>query len=207
VQSSNPQSFINRASIIAPASAGNGDKVTVLAAAEDAAQRARLTAQQEARPGCRAFATQDERQGAGDSSAGERAQRRCVHQAMSIFKQTRPVSNSRFPGKLVGVQAPQEGADPGVAIPMSGVAPGPTTSTLRTRHVGLCPDGISLRISPAISGIRSQTSHGASWSRVDLVFFFPDISHVGMYVGDGLMLDAPTFGQPVQIRRSSGATT
>jgi peptidoglycan DL-endopeptidase CwlO len=32
------------------------------------------------------------------------------------------------------------------------------------------------------------------------VFFFPDISHVGMYVGDGLMLDAPTFGQPVQIQ-------
>ena len=32
------------------------------------------------------------------------------------------------------------------------------------------------------------------------MFFFPDISHVGLYVGDGLMLDAPTFGQPVQIQ-------
>jgi cell wall-associated NlpC family hydrolase len=41
---------------------------------------------------------------------------------------------------------------------------------------------------------RSQLEPG------DLVFFFPDISHVGLYVGNGLMLDAPTFGQPVQIQ-------
>ena len=34
----------------------------------------------------------------------------------------------------------------------------------------------------------------------DLVFFYPDIGHVGLYVGDGLMVDAPTFGQPVQIQ-------
>jgi cell wall-associated NlpC family hydrolase len=32
------------------------------------------------------------------------------------------------------------------------------------------------------------------------VFFFQDISHVGMYVGNGMMVDAPTFGQPVQIQ-------
>ena len=33
----------------------------------------------------------------------------------------------------------------------------------------------------------------------DLVFFFPDISHVGIYVGDGLMIDAPDFGVPVHV--------
>ena len=33
----------------------------------------------------------------------------------------------------------------------------------------------------------------------DLVFFFPDISHVGIYVGNGLMIDAPTFGVPVHV--------
>jgi peptidoglycan DL-endopeptidase CwlO len=41
---------------------------------------------------------------------------------------------------------------------------------------------------------RSQLEPG------DLVFFFADISHVGMYIGNGLMIDAPTFGQPVQIQ-------
>jgi cell wall-associated NlpC family hydrolase len=34
----------------------------------------------------------------------------------------------------------------------------------------------------------------------DLVFFFPDISHVGIYIGDGMMIDAPDFGQTVQVQ-------
>jgi hypothetical protein len=28
----------------------------------------------------------------------------------------------------------------------------------------------------------------------DLIFFYPDISHVGIYPGDGPMVDAPDFG-------------
>jgi cell wall-associated NlpC family hydrolase len=31
------------------------------------------------------------------------------------------------------------------------------------------------------------------------VFFFPDISHVGIYLGDGLMVDAPDFGEVVRV--------
>jgi cell wall-associated NlpC family hydrolase len=42
---------------------------------------------------------------------------------------------------------------------------------------------------------RSQLQPG------DLVFFFPDISHVGMYIGNGLMVDAPDFGQDVMVQR------
>jgi peptidoglycan DL-endopeptidase CwlO len=34
----------------------------------------------------------------------------------------------------------------------------------------------------------------------DLVFFFEDESHVGIYIGDGLMVDAPTEGQNVQVQ-------
>ena len=33
----------------------------------------------------------------------------------------------------------------------------------------------------------------------DLVFFYPDISHVGIYIGDGLMVDAPDFGLTVRV--------
>jgi cell wall-associated NlpC family hydrolase len=33
----------------------------------------------------------------------------------------------------------------------------------------------------------------------DLVFFGADISHVGIYVGNGLMLDAPNSGAVVRI--------
>jgi cell wall-associated NlpC family hydrolase len=34
----------------------------------------------------------------------------------------------------------------------------------------------------------------------DLVFFFSDISHVGIYIGDGLMVDAPSTGENVQVQ-------
>jgi cell wall-associated NlpC family hydrolase len=34
----------------------------------------------------------------------------------------------------------------------------------------------------------------------DLVFFFADISHVGIYLGNGLMVDAPSTGQDVQVQ-------
>jgi cell wall-associated NlpC family hydrolase len=33
----------------------------------------------------------------------------------------------------------------------------------------------------------------------DLVFFFADISHVGLYIGNGLMVDAPSSGQVVRV--------
>jgi len=32
------------------------------------------------------------------------------------------------------------------------------------------------------------------------VFFFADISHVGLYLGGGFMLDAPQTGELVQIQ-------
>jgi cell wall-associated NlpC family hydrolase len=35
----------------------------------------------------------------------------------------------------------------------------------------------------------------------DLVFFFADISHVGIYIGNGLMVDAPSTGQQVQVQQ------
>jgi peptidoglycan DL-endopeptidase CwlO len=34
----------------------------------------------------------------------------------------------------------------------------------------------------------------------DLVFFYADISHVGIYLGDGLMVDAPDFGEVVEVQ-------
>jgi peptidoglycan DL-endopeptidase CwlO len=32
------------------------------------------------------------------------------------------------------------------------------------------------------------------------VFFYADVSHVGMYIGNGLMVDAPDFGEVVQVQ-------
>ncbi|GAB4082042.1 C40 family peptidase [Modestobacter muralis] len=51
---------------------------------------------------------------------------------------------------------------------------------------------------------RSQATMGREVSRAelqpgDLVFFYDPISHVGLYIGDGQMVHARTFGQPVAV--------
>ena len=61
-------------------------------------------------------------------------------------------------------------------------------------------EGISL---PHYTG--DQWNSGMHVSRAnlepgDLVFFFADISHVGIYLGNNLMVDAPSTGQDVQVQ-------
>ncbi|MGY1748002.1 C40 family peptidase [Modestobacter sp. SYSU DS0511] len=51
---------------------------------------------------------------------------------------------------------------------------------------------------------RGQATMGTAVSRAelqpgDLVFFYSPVSHVGMYVGNGKMVHAPTFGSPVVV--------
>jgi cell wall-associated NlpC family hydrolase len=199
LQSSNPQSFINRASIMLQLQQENGDKVTVLAAAEDAAERARLTAQQEARRAAQ-LATQM-------NAKVQAIQRResvlngaAFTQAMSIFKQTGQYPNFTIPGNSVGVQALRfaltRRGDPYV---WGGAGPNDFDCSGLVMWA-YAQVGISL---PHFTGDQWNSGEHISRSQLepgDLVFFFPDISHVGMYVGDGLMIDAPTFGQPVQIQ-------
>jgi len=51
---------------------------------------------------------------------------------------------------------------------------------------------------------RSQSTMGTQVTRSellpgDLVFFYTPISHVGLYIGDGMMVHARTFGSPVAV--------
>jgi cell wall-associated NlpC family hydrolase len=199
LQSSNPQSFISRASIMLQLQRENGDKVTVLAAAEAAASRARLTAQQQARKATVLAAEM--------RTKVQAIQRResilngaAFTRAMAIFKQTGQYPNFKIPGNSVGVQALRfaltKRGDPYV---WGGGGPNvfDCSGLVMWAYAQV---GISL---PHFTGDQWNSGQHISRSQLepgDLVFFFPDISHVGMYVGNGLMLDAPTFGQPVQIQ-------
>ena len=199
LESSNPQSFVNRASIMLQLQQENGDKVDVLAAAEAAAERARLTAQQQAARAAQLAAQMkirvqkiQSRENVLNSAA--------FSQAMVVFKQTGNYPDFTIPGNSIGVQALKYAltrrGDPYV---WGGAGPDDfDCSGLVMWAYGKV--GISL---PHYTGDQWNSGEHVSRSQLepgDLVFFYADISHVGLYVGDGLMVDAPTFGQPVQIQ-------
>src|SRR3954452_20930501 len=59
--------------------------------------------------------------------------------------------------------------------------------------------GIAL---PHSSSMQSTMGTPVAYSDLqpgDLVFFYSPVSHVGMYIGNGQMVPASTYGQPVQV--------
>ncbi len=201
LQSSNPQAFLDRASIMLQLQQENGTKVNLLAAAEAAAQRAQLAAAQET--------VQAEKLTAAMSGTVAAIQAKenvlnsaAYKQAFAQFRQTGKYPAINVPGgNSIGVQALRwaltRQGDPyiwGAAGPNEFDCSGLVMWAYA--HVGISLDhytGDQWNEGEHIS--RSQLEPG------DLVFFFPDIGHVGMYVGDGMMIDAPTYGQPVQVQQ------
>lgn len=200
LQSSDPQAFANRASIMVQIQQENGDKVTDLASAEAAAERARLTAQQEASKAAVLAAQMNtkvhaiqRRENVLNSAAFARA--------MDVFKQTGKYPNVKIPdGNSIGLQALRwaltKRGDPYV---WGGSGPDvfDCSGLVMWAYAQV---GISL---PHFTGNQWNSGVHVSRSQLepgDLVFFFADISHVGLYVGDGLMLDAPQTGEVVQIQ-------
>jgi peptidoglycan DL-endopeptidase CwlO len=119
---------------------------------------------------------------------------------MAIYQQTGKYPPITVTGDSVGVQALRE-ALTRTGYPYVWGAAGPTAFDCSGLVMwAYAQIGISL---PHFTG--DQWNSGTHISRAqlepgDLVFFFPDIGHVGIYVGGGMMVDAPTFGQPVQVQ-------
>jgi len=199
LQSPDSQQLLNRASIMQQLAHEQTGTMSLLASAEGAANRAKqVSAQQAAR---------------ADQLAGAMAQKvsqmqakenvlnsSAFAQAMAIFQQTGHYPTPVITGDTLGEQALRF-AESKLGDPYVWGAAGPGSFDCSGlvmwsyAQVGISLDhftGDQWNEGEHIS--RSQLQPG------DLVFFFADISHVGMYVGNGLMIDAPTFGQPVQIQ-------
>ena len=200
LQSSDPQAFLDRASIMLQLQQENGTKVNLLAAAEAAAQRAQLAATQETVQAQKLTTTMSGKVAA--IQAKENVLNSAAYkQAFAQFRQTGKYPAINVPGgNSIGVQALRwaltRQGDPyvwGAAGPNEFDCSGLVMWAYA--HVGISLDhytGDQWNEGEHIS--RSQLEPG------DLVFFFPDIGHVGMYVGNGMMIDAPTYGQPVQVQ-------
>lgn len=198
LQSSNPQAILDRAAILTELQQENGDKIALVLSAKAAAQRARVQANLE------------ERQAAKLSAAmrGEVAKIKAKEailnsaaftKAMAIFRQTGHYPNIHVAGDSVGVQALRE-ALTRIGSPYVWGGAGPwdfDCSGLVMWAYGQI--GISL---PHFTGDLWNSGIHVSRAQLkpgDLIFFFADLGHVGIYINKTYMIDAPTFGIPVGI--------
>jgi cell wall-associated NlpC family hydrolase len=198
LQTTNPQEFLNQASIMLQLQAENGDKVSVVAAAEDAAQRARISAVQEQQKAQKLSAAMRSKVQA--IQAKENVLNSAAYkQAMAIFQQTGHYPDVPVTGNSIGVRALRFAlTKQGDEYVWGGAGPDvfDCSGLVMWAYAQV---GISL---PHFTGTQWNSGQHISRDEIqpgDLLFFY-NLDHVGLYVGDGLFLDAPTFGQPVQIQ-------
>jgi peptidoglycan DL-endopeptidase CwlO len=195
-----PEQFLNQASVVQELDNQAGMRLSTLQDDQLAAARAQATAKEE-------IATVDQLQAEINSKVSTIHAKLAVldssemSQAMAIFEQTGQYPNYTPPtGNSVEVTALRY-ALTRQGDPYVWAAAGPDEFDCSGLVVwAYAQEGISL---PHYTG--SLWDEGVHVSRADLqpgdlVFFFADISHVGIYIGNGLMVDAPSTGQVVQVQ-------
>ncbi len=195
----NPEQFLSQASTITELDQASGDEVSTLSNAEGTDQRARQTAGQQLATVQALEAAMNTRK-AAITARIDQVNSAAMKQAMAIFTQTGQHPDITIPtANTVGAQALAAAlsrrGDPYI---WGAAGPGEfDCSGLVVWAFG--QEGVTL---PHYTGdLWNSGVHipRADLEPGDLVFFFPDISHVGIYLGDGLMIDAPDFGETVRV--------
>jgi cell wall-associated NlpC family hydrolase len=198
---STASTLIGRAAFVQELQKENGDQVSQIAEGVAAAQRARASAEQQTRRAKQLTA----------QMAGKRRQAQgkinllnssVFKKAMAVFNQTGNYPNINIPtANTIGAQA-LRWALSRRGDPYVWGAAGPNAFDCSGLVLwAYAKVGISL---PHFTGDQWQMGVHVGKSQLqpgDLVFFYPDIGHVGLYIGNGLMVDAPDFGEDVQVQR------
>ncbi|HEX4060546.1 MAG TPA: C40 family peptidase [Streptosporangiaceae bacterium] len=200
ISSRNPQAVVGRASIMLQLDQEKGTQVDALTTAENAARRARLTAEQQQAVVNRLVKKLQSK------TNGIRARQNVLNgamysQAMATFSRTGQYPLIDVPGgNTVGEQA-LRWALTRRGYPYVWGAAGPKAfdcSGLVVWSYGMI--GIHLDHftgdlwNEGVHVSRSQLEPG------DLLFFY-DLDHVGIYIGGNEMVDAPDFGQDVMVQQ------
>jgi len=198
--SSEAQTVIDRAAIVQQLQHENGDRVSQLLAAEQAALRAQQTARQQSKRVGRLVSAMAVKKKTIQQKVSK-LNSAAFTKAMAIFQQTGQYPSINIPtGNSVGAQALRYAltrrGDPyvwGAAGPGAFDCSGLVMWAYAQVGISL-PHYTGAQWNVGIHVSRSQLEPG------DLVFFYADIGHVGLYIGNGLMVDAPDFGEPVQVQ-------
>jgi cell wall-associated NlpC family hydrolase len=195
-----PGQFLSQASAIAEMDQSSGVMVSTLSHQVEQALRDKETAQQQI---AAVNALENQMNGKKKLILAkiDKVNSASMKQAMDIFEQTGQYPKVTIPtANTVGAQALQA-AISRLGYPYIWGAAGPTTFDCSGLVMWAYQQvGISLphfTVSQYNSGVhvsRNDLEPG------DLVFFFPNISHVGMYIGNGMMIDAPNSGEDVKVQ-------
>jgi len=195
----NPEQFLSQASTITELDQSSGDEVSILSDEESQDQRARQTADQQLATAS-ALAAQLNGKKEAINAAIDQVNSAAMKQAMAIFTQTGQYPDITIPtANTVGAQA-LAAALSRRGDPYVWGAAGPGAFDCSGLVVwAFAQEAITL---PHYTG--DMWNSGLRIPRADLepgdlVFFFSDLSHVGIYLGNGLMVDAPDFGETVRI--------
>ena len=198
LQDSDPQVLLNQASIMAQLEAENGEKVSQVTSARTAANEALLAASQEAAQASKLTAAMAKQ--VAQIQGKENILNSSVYsQALSVFRQTGSYPNITVSGNTIGEQA-LRWALTRLGDEYVWGAAGPTTFDC---------SGLVLWAYAHV-GISLEHFTGDQWNEGehiplselqpgDLVFMY-GLDHVGIYAGNGEMIDAPSTGQVVQIQ-------
>ena len=194
-----PQQFLSQASAITELDQSSGMKVDTLSGEVAQALRDKQTADQQIAQVNAVEAQMNVKKKAIDAKI-DQVNSAAMKQAMAIFTQTGQYPKISIPtANTVGAEALQA-AITREGDPYVWGAAGPSAFDCSGLVVwAYAQEGIAL---PHYTGDLWNSGMHVARSDLepgDLVFFFPDISHVGIYVGDGLMIDAPDFGVPVHV--------
>ena len=201
LSATNPDQYLNQASIMTQLDQTNSTRVSNLQKAQAADQRAKETAQQQI---TRVTALETSMNSKKKQIQGEinKVNSATMTQAMAVFNQTGSYPDIPIPGGSGVAAKALQAALSKRGDPYIWGAAGPSSFDCSGLVLwAYAQEGIHL---DHYTG--DQWNEGTHVSRDqlepgDLVFFYADISHVGLYLGDGLMVDAPSFGQDVMVQK------
>ena len=197
---STASTLIGRAAFVQVLQQENGAQVSQIAEGVAAAQRARASAEQQTRRAKQLTSemASKRRQAQGKINLLNSS---VFKKAMAVFNQTGNYPSFNIPtANTIGAQALRwalsRRGDPyvwGAAGPSSFDCSGLVLWAYAKVGISL-PHFTGDQWNMGVHVAKSQLQPG------DLVFFYADLGHVGMYIGNGLMVDAPDFGENVQVQ-------
>jgi cell wall-associated NlpC family hydrolase len=199
--SGNPNAFLNEAATVTELDNNAGLRYTQVHTAQLAAERARTTAEQQIADATTLQTQLNAKTSVIDQEIGK-INSSAMEQAMQIFDSTGSYPTFTLPTEnTVGAIALRYALTRRGDAYVWGAA-GPSQFDCSGLVVwSFAQEGISLpHYTGSLWDLGTHVSE-ADLEPGDLVFFFADESHVGIFVGNGLMVDAPTFGQPVQVQQ------